>query len=171
MKKSKVLSLVLVCCLVLAGLLGSGTTSQAAASSSSEVYSAVKDAYGSSFPLTDDNMIKTERKNVFGKYSTVLGVSAKLFSEYTAAKKSSSEEEYICAIFKATSSKSVKKIKKKLKAFVVNEFKSNQNYHSEHGQTLLKKAKVGSSGSFVYLFVIDTDGNGKAIDAFKESLS
>lgn len=162
--------MVLVCCMIIAGLFGSGTPSQAAASTSG-VFSAVKSAYGSEFPLSDSNMINTERKNVFGKYSTILGVSAKLFSNYTAAQKSNSDEEYICAIFQATSSKSMKKIKNKLKTFVVNEYKTNQNYHSDHGQTLLKKAKVGSKGSYVYLFVLDTDGNSKAINAFKESLS
>ena len=166
----KAFSLLLVLCLVIAGALGSPSTSQAAASSSS-VYNAVKDAYGSSYPLSDSNMIKTERKDVFGNYSEVLGVSAKLFSEYTAAKKSSSEEEYMSFICKATSNKNVKKIKKKLKLIVLNEYKSNINYHSDHCNTLLKNAKVGSKGSFVYLFVLDTEGNAKAINAFKESLS
>ena len=37
--------------------------------------------------------------------------------------------------------------------------------------TLMKKAKVGSKGKFVYLFVLDTAGNKKAIDAFKKSFS
>ena len=142
-----------------------------AAQSTETVYDAVQDAYGSSFPLSSSNLIKVDRKNIFGKYSTVLGVSAKHFSSYTAAQKSNSSEEYVCFICKAVSKKAVKKIKNSMKKFVVNEYNANINYHSDFGNKLLKNAKVGSKGKFVYLFVIDTDGNKKAIEAFKESLS
>ena len=167
----KWISLSLAVCLVLGSIVGTKTVSTAKASSTSAVYNAVKGAYKSSFPFSKKNKIKTERKNIFGEYSTVLGVSAKLFSSYTAAKKSNSKEEYICFICKATSKANVKKIKSAMKKFVVNEYKSNLSYHSEHGKSLLKKAKVGSKGKFVYLFVIDTSGNKKAISAFKKSLS
>ena len=58
-----------------------------------------------------------------------------------------------------------------MKKYVINEYKSNLSYHSEYGKTLLKKAKVGSKGKYVYLFVLDTASNKKAINAFKNSLS
>ena len=163
------ISLVLALCLLFAAACVRDTTAKAASTSS--VYNDVKGAYGSSFPLSDNNRIKTERKNIFGKYSTVLGVSAKLFSSYTAAQKSNSTEKYVCYICKATKKANVKKIKKAMKKFVVQEYNSNVNYLSDNGKKLLKAAKVGSKGKFVYLFVLDTAGNKKAIDAFKKSLS
>lgn len=142
-----------------------------AATSTASVYDAVEGAYGSSFPLSDSNMIKVDRKNIFGKYSVVMGVSAKHFSQYTAAQKSNSSEEYMCFICKAVSKKAVKKIKSSMKKYVINEYNGNINYHSDLGNQLLKNARVGSKGKYVYLFVLDTDGNKKAISAFKESLS
>ena len=166
----RLLSVLLVLSIVL-GVMASPSFAEAKAKSTSEIYSAIEEAYGSNFPLSSSNMIKTERKNIFGKYSRVLGVYAKYFSSYTAAQKSNSKEEYMCFICKATSSKAVKKIKKQMKKYVVNEYKGNINYHSDLGNKLLKKAKVGSKGKFVYLFVLDTSGNSKAISAFKESLS
>ena len=169
--KLRWLSLCLALCLMATAVLGTGAPAQAKKKSTSSVFKAVKNAYSSSFPLSDNNMIKTDRKNIFGSYSTVLGVSAKLFSKYTAAQKSNSKEEYICFICKATSKSNVKKIKKAMKKYVVNEYKSNLSYHSDHGKTLLKKAKVGSKGKYVYLFVLDTSNNKKAISAFKKSLS
>ncbi len=142
----------------------------AATSKTKKIYDSVCEAYGTSFPLSKNNMIKTPRKNVFGNYSTVLGVSMKYISSYTAAQKSNSKEEYICMVCKATSKKSVKKIKTKIKKYIKNEYKSNLSYHSELGKKLLKKSVVGSRGKYVYLFVLDTSGNKKAITAFKESL-
>lgn len=165
------IGLCLALCLVVTSVLGVKTTADAKGASTSSVYNAVKSAYSSSFPLSDNNKIKTKRKNIFGNYSTVLGVSAKLFSKYTAAQKSNSKEEYVCFICKATSKANVKKIKKAMKEYVINEYKSNLSYHSEHGKNLLKKAKIGSKGKFVYLFVLDTSDNKKAISAFKKSLS
>ena len=164
-------SLVLTFAIVFSVCFSSAVISVAKANNTGEVYGAIQTAYSSEFPLTDNNMIHTDRTNIFGQYSTVLGVSAKLFSEYTAAQKSNSEKEYICFICKAVSRKAVKKIKNSMKKYVVNEYNSNISYHSDYGKTLLKKAKIGSKGKFVYLFVIDTAGNSKAIDAFKDVLS
>ena len=165
------LSLLLAVCLLAASVTVGQRPAQAKATSTAKVFAAVKDAYSSSFPLSNNNKIRTKRKNIFGNYSTVLGVSAKLFSSYTAAQKSNSKEEYICFICKATSKKNVKKIKSRLKKYVVNEYKSNLSYHSDHGKSLMKKAKVGSKGKYVYLFILDTSNNKKAISAFKKSLS
>ena len=137
--------------------------------SESTAFNAVKSSYGSKFPLKAANNIKTARKNIFGKYSTVLGVSAKNFKSYKAARKSNGKTEYICAIFKATKKAKVKTIKATLKKYVSKEQSSNRNYFSKTGKTLLSKAKVGSKGNYVYLFVLDTKGNSKAVSAFKRA--
>ncbi|MBO4395899.1 MAG: hypothetical protein J5819_06090 [Eubacterium sp.] len=172
MKKIKIVfSVIMSFAIVFSVCFSASTVSFAKANNTKDVYSAVQSAYSSGFPLNDNNMIHTERTNIFGQYSTVLGVSSKLFSEYTAAQKSNSEMEYICFICKGTSRKAVKKIKNSMKKYVVNEYNSNISYHSDYGKTLLRKAKVGSKGKFVYLFVLDISGNEKAIEAFKEVLS
>lgn len=165
------MSLVLVLCLLAGSVCVSGTKKSQAAVSTSTIYNNVKSAYGSSFPLSDSNKITTGRKNVFGQYSTILGVSAKLFSSYTAASKKNNSGEYNCFICKATSKKNVKKIKKALKKFVVQEYNSNINYFTDSGKAIMKKAKYGSKGKYVYLFVLDASGNSKAISAFKNSFS
>ena len=163
----------LMTALIFAGLYHATSVSYAAVSTGT-VYDAVESEYGSSFPLSDSNMIKVDRKNIFGKYSVVMGVSAKYFSQYTsytASQRSNSSEEYMCFICKAVSKKAVKKIKNSMKKYVINEYNGNINYHSDLGNLLLKNARVGSKGKYVYLFVLDTDGNKKAISAFKESFS
>ena len=145
-----------------------GTTVAANASEGS-AFNAVKSAYGRSFPLSASNTIRTARKNIFGKYSIVLGVSAKNFKSYKAARKTNGKAEYICAIFKATKKSKVKTIKKALKKYVSKEKSSSRNYFSKTGKKLLAKAKVGSKGKYVYLFILDTKGNGRAVSAFKRS--
>lgn len=166
----RVLSLLLICIMIGVSSF-SPSVSSAKAQTSAQVYSAVKKAYGTKFPLKNSNVIVTDLKNIFGEYSTVLGVSAKYFSEYKAAKKSSSKEEYICFICKAKSSSDVSSIKTAMKKFVSSETKSNTNYFSSKGKSLMKNAKIGSKGNFVYLFVIDTNKNKKAVKAFKKALS
>ncbi|MCR4605265.1 MAG: DUF4358 domain-containing protein [Eubacterium sp.] len=166
--KKRSLSICLVLCLVFSAAV-CARSNTAEAKSTSAIFNSVKSAYGSSFPLSDKNMIKTKRKNIFGKYSTIMGVSAKYFSSYTAALKSNSKKEYMCFICKATSAKKVKTIKNKLKKYVVSEYKGNLNYHSAEGNKILKNAKVGSKGKYVYLFALDTSGNKKAIEAFKSN--
>ena len=141
----------------------------AVSASESTAYNAVKSSYGKKFPLKSKNAIKTARKNIFGKYSTVLGVSAKNFKSYKAARKSNGKSEYICAIFKATKKAKVKTIKASLNKYVAKEKSSGRNYFSKKGKSLLAKAKVGSKGNYVYLFVLDTKGNSKAIKAFKRA--
>lgn len=136
--------------------------------SEKKAFSAVAKAYGKSYPLSSKNVIKTSRKNIFGKYSKVLGVSAKYFKSYKAASKKG-KCEYVSAIFKATSKANVAKIKKALKTFVSKEKSSGANYFSAKGKGILNKAKVGSKGKYVYLFVLDNKGNSKAIKAFKKN--
>ncbi|MCR5625449.1 MAG: DUF4358 domain-containing protein [Lachnospiraceae bacterium] len=168
-KVIKVLSaLVCIFSLVIAGLCYNSEKVDAAASSSS-IYSSVESAYGSKYPLSSSNEITTSRKNVFGGYSSVLGVSCELFSEYKAAKKSNSKYQYVSFVCKATSSSNVSKIKKKLKAYVKNEKTGNQNYYNSKGKKLLNNAKIGAKGDFVYLFILDTSKNSKAISAFNSA--
>ncbi len=165
--KKTIISIALAVCMV-CSMLFVGGVSYAKTDKTTTIYNSVKSAYGAGFPLSDNNKIKTKRKNIFGNYSKILGVSAKYFSKYTAGQKSNSKEEYICFICKATSSANVSKIKKALQKFVVNEYKSNINYHSDKGKKILKNAKVGSKGKYVYLFALDTSKNKKAIAAFKK---
>lgn len=168
MKQMKrILAIVVVVAIVAQAFLQMGVTTYA---SESSAYSAVKSAYGSSFPLTDSNLITTPRKNVFGKYSTVLGVSGKNFSSYKAARKAGKDKEYICAIFKAPSKKKAKKIVKSLKKYVSKEKSGNANYFSSYGKSLLNNAKVGRKGKYAYLFVLDTSKNSKAVAAFKKNV-
>lgn len=142
---------------------------KASAKSASGIYSIVEEAYDSSFPLDSANEIKTPIKNVFGGYSTVLGVSTKYISSYKAAKAGNTKmkKEYVCFICKASSKKNVKKIKKALKSFVSDEKEGNKNYFDAAGMSLLDDAKVGSKGKYVYLFILDTSDNSKAVKAFK----
>ena len=165
--KKTIISIALAVCMVCPTLFV-GSVSYAKTDKTTTIYNSVKSAYGAGFPLSNNNKIKTKRKNIFGNYSKILGVSAKYFSKYTAGQKSNSKEEYMCFICKATSSVNVSKIKKALQKFVVNEYKSNLNYHSDKGKKILKNAKVGSKGKYVYLFALDTSKNKKAIAAFKK---
>lgn len=169
MKKGKRVAAVVLVMALFAGVFV-GTGNAEAKTTTSSIYGSVQSAYGGSFPLSDSNLIKVSRKNVFGDWSTVLGVSAKYFTAYKAAKKSSSKEEYICFICKAASAKAKKKIKSGLAKFVKSETSGNANYHSEKGKKLMKNAKIGSKGKFVYLFILDTEGNKKAVNAFKKSV-
>ena len=162
----KILSIAIVVALVAQSFIQMNQTVYA---SESSAYYAVKSAYGSSFPLSTSNEINTPRRNVFGKYSKVLGVSGKYFKSYKAARKSSSSEEYVCAVFKATSKKKAKKIVKSLKKFVKKEKSGNANYFSSYGKSLLNNAKVGKKGKYVYLFILDTSGNSRAVTAFKNN--
>lgn len=138
--------------------------------SNASAFLAVQKAYGSSYPMSSSNEIKTARKNIFGKYSKVLGVSAKNFKSYKAARKADSSQEYVCAVFKATNKNKVKTIKKALKKYVKKEKSSNANYFTSYGKQLLDNAKVGSKGKYVYLFILDTSKNSKAVQAFKNNV-
>ncbi len=133
-------------------------------------FTAVQKAYGTSYPMNSANEIKTARKNIFGKYSKVLGVSAKYFKSYKAARKASSTEEYVCVVYRATNKKNAKKIKSALKKYVNKEKSGNVNYFSAKGKTLLNNAKIGTKGSYVYLFILDTAKNSKAVQAFKKNV-
>lgn len=167
MKKIKrVLAVAVAVAIMTQVFVNENVTVQASASSA---FKAVQKAYGSSYPMSSANEIKTARKNIFGKYSKVLGVSAKYFKSYKGARKATSTEEYVSIVFKATSKKNATKIKKVLKKYVKKEKTSNANYFSAKGKTLLGNAKIGSKGKYVYLFILDTAKNKKAVSAFKKN--
>lgn len=142
----------------------------AASKNCGQIYSAVKKASGKSFPLKDKNLIKVKRKNLFGEYSHVMGVSAKNFSEYKAARIANSKYEYACFVCKAVNKSKVPGIKSSLKAYVKDEKTSNANYFSEKGKDLIDNARVESEGLYVALFILDTDNNKKAADAFVKAV-
>lgn len=142
----------------------------AAATSPSTAVSKVKSAYGSSYPLSSSNKITTAKKNVFGSYNKVLGVNLKNVKSYTAYKKSNSKYQYVCFVCKAKSKAKVSTIKKQLKKYVSSETSSNKNYYNAKGKKLMSKAKVGSKGTYCYLFILDTSGNSKAVKAFKKAV-
>ena len=168
MKKNRLLVIVMLFALLLAGSVPVQAQTDV---STTKLFSQVKTAYGEKFPLSKENEINTKMKNLFGQYSTILGVSAKYFSEYKAAKKSDSKEEYVCFICKATSDDNVSVIKAAMKEYVSNEKKGNENYFSKKGKKLMKNAKVGSKGMYVYMFILDTKKNKKAIKAFKKAIA
>lgn len=162
------LALVLMFTAVCSGV--GASVCQATDKKASAVYDAVSSAYGKSYPLSSSNEITTKVKNVFGGYSTVLGVSTEYIAEYKAAKKSNSKYEYVSFVCKANSSDDVSKIKNALKKYVKNEKSGNQNYFSSKGKKLINNSKIGASGKYVYLFILDTSKNSKAIKAFNKAL-
>ncbi|MCR5202430.1 MAG: DUF4358 domain-containing protein [Lachnospiraceae bacterium] len=168
----KLFTLQLMALCLIAGLMapaGTAKTAEAKSKTTKTIYKKVQKAYGKKFKLSSKNMIKVEKKNVFGDYSKVVGVSHKLFDSYTAARVTNSKYEYVCFICKAGSKKNVKKIKTALKKYVKSESESNKNYYSSEGKKLMKNAAIGSKDKFVYLFILDTSKNKKAVKAFKKA--
>ncbi len=161
----KVLSLVIIATLVF-GAFGF-TNTQA---STSSAFKTIKFIYGKNFPKES----KIAKKNVFGKYSKILGVvSTKGLKSYRVAqsyKGKSKKTQYLCAIVQAKKKSQVRGIKNKFKKYIQNEKGAvSRGYYSKKGKSLLNKASVGSKGRYVYLFILDTSGNKKAKAAFKKA--
>ena len=156
--------------IILAVMLSALPAGIVQAASVSSIYSAVKNAYGSEFPFSASNEIKVSEKNAFGGYSKVLGVSTEHMKSYKAYRKADSQSQYICFVCKVTEKSKVKAIKQTLKSYVANEKKSNENYYSSTGKELISNAKIGSKKKYVYLFMIDTGKNEKAVTAFDNAL-
>ena len=154
---------------MLAVMLSFAPTAYVEAASTTSIYSAVKNAYGSEFPFSAGNEIKVAEKNAFGGYSKVLGVSTEDMKSYKVYRKADSQSQYICFLCKAKEKSKVKAIKKTLKSFVAAEKKSNENYYSSTGKELISNAKIGSKKKYVYLFMIDTSKNEKAVTAFQNA--
>lgn len=141
-----------------------GNEAYAAAKKSPVVsYAAVKKAYGKSFPLSTKNRIKG-RKNI-------LGVNTSNCSGYYAAQKFGNKNKEVYEIFICKAKKGKKNtVKNQLKSHVKNEKTSMQSYLSKKGKKLFSNYKVGTSGDYVYLVMVDTSGNKKAVNAIKKSL-
>lgn len=173
MKKEICIRIFLVACLciltvIFASMVQTFPSRAAKKTTDQKIVSEVKKAYGKNYGLGSKDKINTKIKNVFGGYSSVLGVSTKYFSKYTAFRHADSSEERICFVCEGKNKKEVATIVKNLKTFVSNEKKSNENYFSDKGKKLLNHAAVGSKGKYVYLFVLDTSGNKKAVSTFKK---
>lgn len=138
----------------------------------SSAYAAIKLTYGSRFPAS----ISISRKSaMLGSYNKVFGVSTKNLKSYKVAqqykKKNRKNTEYVCVIVKATKKSKVKGIKAKFKKFIKNEKGGiSRGYFTKTGARLLANAKVGSKGKCVYLFMLDTAGNKRAISLFKKAV-
>ena len=128
-------------------------------------YAAVKKAYGKSMPLSSKNRIKGKKR--------IMGVKTADCESYYACLKikggKDSQSEYAIFICKAKSDK-VKTISSALKKYLKNEQQSMNNYLSPTGKKLFKNAKVGTVGQFVYLVMLDTAGNKKAVNAIRNTL-
>ena len=143
----------------------SAVLASAASKTPAGAYAAIKKAYGSKMPVSSKNRIKNK--------SVIFGVRIKgNVSSYYAAQKLSSngKKEYAVFICKASSSDNVKAIKDMLKKWKSNEQNSLQNYLNSTGKKLFKNAKIGSVGKFVYMVMLDTSENAKAVKAIKKTL-
>ena len=129
-------------------------------------YSAVKKAYGSSMPLSAKNRITGKKR--------IMGVKTADCESYFAALKikggKNAQSEYAIFICKAKSKAKVKTIVANLKTYLKNEQQSMNNYLSPTGKKLFKNAKVGTVGQFVYLVMLDTAANKKAVNAINKTL-
>ena len=145
--------------------VGNAVTAEAA-SKPQQAYTAVKKAYGKSFPLADKNRIKG-KKRIFGVKT------ADLKSYYAASKisgKKNAKAEYLIMVAQVKDKNNVKKIKSQLTKFKTNEQSSMNNYLSDKGKKLFKNCKIGSVGTYVYIVMLDTGANKKAIKAIKNTV-
>ena len=162
----RLLSIILAMVTAISAFSLTSGVAMAASKTPASAYSAVKKAYGSAFPFSSKNRVKGKRR--------VMGVKTSDLSSYYAASKvtgkKNSKCEYIIMIAKVKNSGNVGSVKSQLSKFKNNEESSMKNYLSSKGKKLFKNAKVGSVGSFVYLVMIDTNSNKKAVKAIKKAL-
>lgn len=159
-KSVKLLSLISVLIIMVSSLAVPFTAMAAAKVSPSTVYTAVKKAYSKNFPLDSNSKVLS---------SSSVGVSKKDYSSYYGRYKGT-KTKYLIFIAKANDSSSAKKIKSQLNNYVKTESKSMENYLTSQGKKLYKNAKVGSKGNYVYLVMLDTQSNKKAVDAINKSV-
>ncbi|MBQ9516783.1 MAG: DUF4358 domain-containing protein [Eubacterium sp.] len=160
----KILSLILAIMTVFSAFTVSGSVAQAA-SKPAQAYVAVQKAYGKSFPLSSKNRVKGKKR--------VFGVKTSTLSSYYAASKmvgSKTKAEYLIMIAKPAKGTSVKTVKSQLTKYKNNEEASMKNYLSDKGKKLFKNCKVGSTNGYVYIVMIDTNANKKAINAIKKAV-
>lgn len=158
-KRVKILSLFMALVMLFASF-GAPTSAYAASPSPKTVYSKVKSAYGKSFPLS------SKAKTLS---SSELGVSKKWFKS-AYGKQKGTKTKYMIYIAKAGSTKNAKKIESALKKYVKNEKLSLNMYLSDKGKKLFNNAKVGRKGKYVYLVMLDTNKNSKAVSAINKAL-
>ncbi len=140
-----------------------GTTVYAANKTPVAAYAAVQKAYGKSFPLRTGDRISGR--------SSVLGVTTSNCSSYYAAQRFANGNKEVYEIFICKAKKGKKSsIKKQLKKHIKNEKTSMNSYLSAKGKKLFKNYKVGTVGDFVYMVMIDTAKNKKAVKAIKKTL-
>ena len=158
----RVLSLIMALVAMLTSV-SVGTNAFAANKTPVAAYAAVSKAYGSSFPLSTSNRISGR--------SVVLGVTTANCSSYYAAQRfaNNNKEVYEIFICKAKSGKKGS-IKSQLKKHIKNEKTSMNSYLSDKGKKLFKNYKVGTVGNYVYMVMIDTSKNKKAVKAIKDTL-
>ncbi len=164
-KTNRVLSVFLVL-VTLFTMFGFSQTAYAGTTKSQSAYNAVSKAYGKKFPLTSKNKIKSKTR--------VMGVRTSYMKNYYAASatkgKGKSQAKYTVFICEAKNKSNVNKIKSALEDYVENEEISMSSYLSKTGKKLYKNAKVGTKGKYVYLVMLDTSKNTKAIKALKKAL-
>ncbi len=142
------------------------TTSFEAASKPQTAYTAVKKAYGKKFPLTNKNVIKGKKR--------IMGVKTSDLKSYYAASKTTGKKnaksEYLIFVAEVKNKNNVNKVKSQLVKFKSNEESSMKNYLSSTGKKLFKNAKIGVKGKYVYIVMLDTSSNKKAVNALKKAL-
>ena len=165
-KSKRILSLLLVLISVLSMFGFSQTAFAATVTKSQSAYNAVSKAYGKKFVLTSKNRIKSKTR--------VMGVRTSYMKNYYAASvtkgKKKSQAKYSIFICEAKNKKDVSKIKNALNDYIENEEISMSSYLSSSGKKLYKNAKVGTKGKYVYLVMLDTAKNTKAVNAIKKAL-
>ncbi len=158
----KILSLIIVVTLIV-GVFGATNADASVAAA----FYRVKATYGKKFPPTKN----VARKDFFGRYSKILGVSTNKLKVYRFAQKfkgKSKKLERTCVIVQAKKKKQVKGIKKKFRQYIKSHKRNAaRGYYTKKGRRILNKACVGSKGKFVYLFMLDASGNKKAKSIFR----
>lgn len=158
-KHSKLFSLILALLMAFSSVM-LPATAFAADATPAKVYTAVKKAYGKKFPLSQN------AKNLNPK---AFGISKKKYSSYYAKYKGNNKSKYMIFIAKANKMSDARSMKKSLENYLNVESRSMNNYLSANGKKLYKNAKVGSKGKYVYLVMLDTNSNKKAVNAIKKA--
>ena len=161
----KVISLLLALITMLSAFTVTSSVAEAA-SKPAQAYVAVKNAYGKSFPLSSKDRVKGKKR--------VYGVKTSLLSSYYYAEKfagnNKSATVYRIIICKPKNKSDIKSIKSKFASSKSNEQQSMSSYLSAKGKKLFKNCKIGSVNGYVYVVMIDTNANKKAIAAIKKTL-
>lgn len=156
MKSIKKILCILLAVLTIASVFSVSVSAYAASATPKTVYSKVQKAYGKSFPL------KSGAKKM--SY-TELNVSKKYISSYVAYQKGTKDRRMIF-IAKAKSTANAKSIKKQLTTYL--NYEKHNGYLNATGKKVVKNAKIGIKGKYVYIVMLDTTGNKKAITAINK---